>query len=445
MKSTAEYGILTNRPELLKRVTEICTEFQYTFAVWDSVDAFLEADAAPKILIAAINEAGGPIAPAELAQVVRQICGDAYLLCVAPGSLTKEAASFAKKSGADLILLEDEVLTTGKLEFISTQILRSKFLPIKVSDLAVNHALGFDLFHLLPQRGKFLQMAFKDDLLDQTKYERAREIGELYIERGESKAFSEYIKATSDSSAAGIEKRCRSQFLALFSGFSRLAFKLTNQTEYITFDEGKALITECANLCAGLQKALSESGEPWKVINNSAIGEFGSVERAPAIAAYCGVFAMKMGWNAVSDVMLAAILGDLGLLFQPTITLKNIRDEKTSKFTKEELESYRQYPQMSVSLILDRKLQLQESVKTWILTSQERCDGKGFPKGVEGNRLQIQARLIHFCRDFDRRTLLRIGSERPDPKKIFQTMIRDEPLGKIIYGDDLLSALTAAA
>ena len=270
---------------------------------------------------------------------------------------------------------------------------------------------------------------------------RAGEVGELYIDRSDGRPFSKYIEITTDHSAAGIEKRCRSQFLALFSSFSKLAFQLTNQTEYITFDEGKALINEVSNLCATLLGALSEGGEPWRVINNSGIGEFGSVERAPAIAAYSGVFALQMGWEPIEEIMLAAVLADLGLLFLPTATLKRIRDYSASVLKGEERERYQKYPQMSVSLILERKLQLADNVKNWIQTSQESCDGKGFPKQMEFARIPIEARLIHFCRDFDRKTLLRIGEERPNPKLIFKTMVTDDAQASSVYGADLLEQL----
>ena len=406
-----DFGILTNDPAVKKRALAICEEFHYSYECWDDLDKFMESSQRPKMLLAHMITPEGPLKVAEVGQLVRSFTTESFLV--------KEDAAFAKKSGCDLVLLEEEVVKTGKLEFVCTQILRSQYIPIKPSDLAINTTITFDLFHLLPMRGKFLRFAYAGDFLDERKFSKSKTIGEFYIERDSSPLYNKYIQETADQSAAGLEKRCRSQFLNLFSEFSQLAFQLTNQSEHASFGDGQKLLTQCTQACKKLIETLGEGGQAWRIINNSSIGEFGSLERAPAVAAYSGLFALQIGMNNIELIMLAALLTDLGLLFISPGILRKIRELKINQFTQDERKEYERYPLMSLDIILNRKLSIPENQRNWIVATQETTDGKGFPKQLQGMQAPKESRLIAFCREFDRRTLLRMGQSRQFLKKCY--------------------------
>lgn len=438
-----DIGILTNCPTIRARVEEVCSEFSYQKECWSDLDQFLSLSPKAKLLVAYLGSPEGALAPPELAQLVRHASSDVFLICVSDTQLSKDAAAFAKKSGADLVLLREEILNSGKLEFICSQTLRTRFLPIKPSDLTPEHSIPFNLYHLLPQRKKFLKMLFAGDCIDPKKMQKAKEVGEIYIERMDASSFEKYISEKRDLSAAGIERRCRAKFLALFAEFSELAFQVSNQSEQSTFGEGQLLLNRCGELCAELLSTLAEGGEAWKIVNNSAIGEFGSLERAPAIAAYCGIFGLRIGLADVDKLMLAALLSDIGLLTLPTSITRKIRSDTDETLSEIESASFRQYPQTSLDLILSRKLSIPENLRLWITSTRERADGKGFPKGLAQDRLPIEPRLIAFCRDFDQRALVKMGKARIDPTDALHELLED-PDAYSLYGESLVQTLKAA-
>ena len=143
-----DFGILTNDPAVQKRALAICEEFKYSYECWNDLDSFMESSQRPKMVLAHINNPEGPIKASEMGQLVRSFTTESFLVCITRNILGKEEAAFSKKSGCDQVLMEDEVIKTGKLEFVCTQILRSQYIPIKPSDLTINTTITFDLFHL---------------------------------------------------------------------------------------------------------------------------------------------------------------------------------------------------------------------------------------------------------------------------------------------------------
>lgn len=438
--SDADIGILSNKREVADRVRSVCTEFGYTHTDWKDVDSFLSAKRVPRLTVASLTGDNGDMSVAEMAQVVRHLSSETFLIGVANDSLAKNEATFTKKSGCNLVLLEQELIGTSKFEFIASQVLRTRYLPLKPFDLVPDKPVPFSVYHLLPQRKKFLITAFKDDLISKEKLDKASQVGELYFERDEAKLYNDYLRQHSDRSAAGLAKRCRGQFLALFSTFSTLTFKLTNQSENASFAEGQELLKSCLDLCSELLGTLAETGEPWKIINNSAIGDFGSVERTPAIAAYAGIFALFLEWKGIDQVMLTALLADLGLLFQPSETLRKLRTTGAKALSEEERALFVKYPARSMDLLLDRKLSFPEKQRKWIIQTLERHDGQGFPNRTVSSMIDKESSLIAFSRDFDQRTLIRIGKPRIDPSAELKQML-NEPESVAHYGEALVDSL----
>lgn len=445
MAREKEIGILTNNEALKKRVLEVCGQYGFEYTHWDNLDAFGECKESFKVVVASLDTPEGKqVSAPELAQVVRFSMASPFLICVIADSMPKDDAVFAKTSGANLVLLQDEVQNSSKFDFITTQVIQASFLPIKVSDIKLGVPVPFDIYHLLPQRQKFLQMIFEGDLPDPEKMQKAASVNEIYIHRDHAVAFKAYVEANTDLSAAGIDKRCRSQFLALSAEFSRMVFQLTNLAEHASFGEGQELLKQCSALCKELMGTLAAAGEAWEVVNKSAIGTFGTVDRAPAIAAYTGLFGLRMGWESVDESMLVALLADLGMLLLPASTLLKIKEGQEGALSGPELEAFQNYPSQSLSLVLNRKLSLAEKQRNWISSTRERMDGKGFPKKIEGDKFHREARLVAFCREFDRRTLLNLGQARVPPQKILEEMIRKDKDWEARIGTAMLGEMDRA-
>ena len=248
-----EVGVISNDEIILKHVRSLCSEFDYTFASWPDLEAFVDAEPDCMVVITNTVEHRGQSEndAAECCQAAKGICNEAYVVCIVQKSIRKEALPFLKKSGADLILLDHEVTEMSKLEFLLTQELKARYIPIKVSELVPGTIVDFHLYHLLAHRSKFLP-CFHPDFLSFEKYEKLKKATELYINRRDIQAFKRYVDSRPKNSAKDLLSRCRARFLGLCAGYAELVFLLTDQAEQASFEKGAALFNQCKALCSDL-------------------------------------------------------------------------------------------------------------------------------------------------------------------------------------------------
>ena len=419
-----DFGVLSDDYRVLSRIQELSSEFNYSFNHWKNIDELMEATDDYRLVICAMSDPSGKSKAKDFAQVAHQVCPSAFIICSVSGTLAKETATFAKKSGANLILLEEELLTTSKLDYACSEVIRASYLAIKATDLTPGKELGFDVYHLLPQRQKFIKFAFEGDLLPEEKLKKVQLVGEIYIERNAASKFADYIKKHQDLSAAGLATRCRAEFLALYASYANLAFLLTDQSEHSSYKEGEALVKKCRILSGELVNTLASHGNAFDIVNNSTVGEFGSVERTPAIAAYAGLFALQMELDKIDEIMMATLLSTIGLLITPFAVSAKIRHDRLDDMTPEEVAAYHRYPSESLDLALGRKLPIDPALRELILCVNEKANGSGFPRGTSDPKIPIGSQLIRFCTQLDRRTLVKLGGTRNNPQDVLKQLAR---------------------
>jgi response regulator RpfG family c-di-GMP phosphodiesterase len=403
-----ELGVLSDDYRVLSRMQEIASEFNYNFQHWktpaDFEAEFSHAHDDFRLILAAITDSKSKEKAAEFAELIRKKAPSTFIVCSVTGTLAKETAVQAKKAGANLILLEEELLKTSKLDYACSEIVRASYLAIKVTDLVPNKDLEFDVYHLLPQRQKFLKFAFEGDLLSEDKFHKIQQVGEIYISRNSTAQFSAYVKRYQEANSEGLAKRCRAEFLSLYSSFANLAFLLTDQSENASYREGETLMKRCRVLAGELLSTLAAYGNPFEIVNNSTVGEFGSVERTPAIAAYAGYFALQTQMENIDEIMMGALLGSIGILNLPSSISSRLRQGLLRELTSDEMEKYRRYPQESLDLALSRKLPLDPHLRKTMLSVLD------------------PTTLVNFCTDLDNMTLIKLGKPRRNPQQALRAL-----------------------
>lgn len=423
--------VVAREQELVDCGRAIADAFSYRMTSFPDVDALAEAPdgGRARVVLLSALEVTQREAIAGHVQVARQLCPDSFIVCVVSKAMPPELAEFMKKSGANLILLEDEALGTSKIEFICSQTLHSTFLPVKADELTPGANIDFDLYHLLPLRGKFLPCQYSGDVLSQERITKIAQVGELYVHREQADAYRLYVERHADRSAAGLARRCRAQFVSLNASFVDLIYHMTDRSEHASFARGQELLQECKELASSLAISLGAVGNAWQIINQTSIGGFGSVERAPAIAAYGALFALRAGNVSVDEVMLGALFADIGLIGLRPRVIQCLREDRLADLTPEERKEYELHPLLSVDLLLSRRLPLTPTLRQVILTTHERPDGSGFPKGMQGKKLPAAAELIQLAEAIDAETGLRMGRARVDGSVFAQEFLRRQFTG----------------
>lgn len=134
--------------------------------------------------------------------------------------------------------------------------------------------------------------------------------------------------------------------------------------------------------------------------------------------------------NSIEKIAFAAILHDIGKIDIPDKILK-----KPGKLTKEEFDIIKKHPVIGAEMV---KETYYENLSDIILQHHERIDGTGYPYGLKGDEIMIEAQVIAMADTYHA-----MASDRPyrkgiDPKEIVEEL--KELSGKL-YDKKIVDAL----
>ena len=120
---------------------------------------------------------------------------------------------------------------------------------------------------------------------------------------------------------------------------------------------------------------------------------------------YSAIIAKQMGFDPewVENLRLAAPMHDIGKLGVPDAILN-----KPGKLTPEEWVEMKKHPQYGADILKDSDSELIQMSAVVSLCHHERWDGAGYPRGLKGQEIPIEARIATLADVFDALTSKRI-------------------------------------
>lgn len=109
---------------------------------------------------------------------------------------------------------------------------------------------------------------------------------------------------------------------------------------------------------------------------------------------------MNLDTESIADLDQAAFLHDIGKLFIPRTIL-----DKPGPLDTNEWAELRHHPRMGYQLVAG---EVSDKVARIVLTHHERFDGTGYPQGLTGRQVPIEAQILQVADAFDA-----ITSDRP--------------------------------
>jgi diguanylate cyclase (GGDEF)-like protein/putative nucleotidyltransferase with HDIG domain len=128
----------------------------------------------------------------------------------------------------------------------------------------------------------------------------------------------------------------------------------------------------------------------------------GSARHSETVGRYAEMMAHELGFpeQRTSRVRLAGLLHDIGKVGVPDDILR-----KPSRLTEEEYETIKKHPALGAQILEHPSL---ADVREWVAAHHERLDGHGYPLGLSGNAIPIEARILAVADAYEAMT-----SDRP--------------------------------
>ncbi len=112
------------------------------------------------------------------------------------------------------------------------------------------------------------------------------------------------------------------------------------------------------------------------------------------LSTMCGI-SLKLAGHRLLQLTTGALLHDVGMLRLPAGLLR-----KKEKLTPEEQQQIHTHPILGYRII-SRQLKYPEDVAVIALQHQERWDGRGYPRRVQGENIQLTARIVAVADSYE--------------------------------------------
>jgi diguanylate cyclase (GGDEF)-like protein/putative nucleotidyltransferase with HDIG domain len=124
----------------------------------------------------------------------------------------------------------------------------------------------------------------------------------------------------------------------------------------------------------------------------------GSARHSETVGRYAAMMAEELGLSdeRVERVRLAGMLHDVGKVGVPDVIL-----QKPAKLTDEEFEIVKRHPELGAQILEHPNL---SDVRAWVGAHHERPDGRGYPLGVSGDAISLEARVLAVADAFEAMT-----------------------------------------
>lgn len=128
----------------------------------------------------------------------------------------------------------------------------------------------------------------------------------------------------------------------------------------------------------------------------------GTASHSQTVARYAAMMAQELGLPAseIERIRVAGLLHDIGKIGVPDAILN-----KPGKLTEDEYAEMQRHPEIGARILGSDVL---DDVRQWVLAHHERPDGRGYPFGLTGEQVPLQARILAVADAYEAMTADRV-------------------------------------
>jgi hypothetical protein len=272
-----------------------------------------------------------------------------------------------------------EMLNSFLLEFILFQRNFCEFYEISPTELFPETMVYFNAYHYLPLNMRYLPIIHENFTLTNRKHKRIELMKSLYILRGDSAAYVQYIERYFDQFKLGLKKRSKAKMYQLLVDWRDLLYSCQLERRQIE----SCLVTR-PDLTTALNELMSYldlAEDPWEAIWDLAHLELLEFDFSLMEAVISCYLAKKMGESNLAALIDLRLLLALSRMRLPSLLYK--RWHQRQKLNEEDEKIWQTYPERLKTLTLaqDYPSQTLDFVKQYQLQFLQRIDSN-ISKGV---------------------------------------------------------------
>lgn len=368
----------------------------------------------------------------EVAQIARMQFQNQQILYLTSSRTNFDRKDFIKNGFSDafLIPMDSDVvkqLIKDEMSKATNGAIKS-FRPVQLIDLQPGQALNFDTYIYMPANKKHVKYSSDGDDIDVERIEKLKKqnVNSMQVTSDQIKKFYDFTakQLHGIQNNKGLSETERKEKLAL-SIRSLMAGMFNDNSSDATIESGRSIVSDCNQIVKSYIIA-SDAKDSWYAKLLAATGaNKGSYNHAANVSTFAALFSLASGLGKPDEVAIAGLLHDMGLADLP----ESVTTKEEHERTKEEEEIYKKHVDNTLALIKFRKMILPDSVVKAIAQHHERFSGTGYPKGIAGNRITVEAQILSIADDFDYLTMTKEGLPRMHPAAAFKK-IYEETLNK---------------
>jgi HD-GYP domain-containing protein (c-di-GMP phosphodiesterase class II) len=377
-------------------------------------------DQAPQADLIFVGHAIEGVSLMELAQGLRGQYVSAPILYLTTQREGFEKKNFLKNGFTDAFLLPlDGTFLKRSIEDLTAQVKKFKsYRPVKIIDLQPDEQLDFEVRVFLPQNKRYMTYTSAGEKLESDKVTKLKKhkIGSLFVAREDMKKFYEYsanrlIALGSNDNQSAMSETEKTERL---QGAVRDLFNtvVNTATDEATVDRGRGLVEDVKGIVN--QYILNSAPSEWYTKLQQTIGESqDSYSHTTNVSSFAALFSIALKMGKPEELAMAGLFHDLGMADVPL----SIASKPESEWTPEERKMYQKHPEYSLDIMKARKLIVPQPVMNAVVQHHERWDGKGYPKGIPGERMTVEAKIVALADQFDYLTCAQEGKRRLSPEE----------------------------
>ena len=245
--------------------------------------------------------------------------------------------------------------------------------------------------------GKFIFFKKKGDTIPYERYEKfiQQRLEYLFIETGDKNKFDNwYASEIQEKKEQAKLNTTEEEKLVIDSFFEVKENFLRFLSIEVTQGSVKSLIDDCREFISNVNQRFPITEKILSKINDYSnfIGD-----HSTNVANLSLFLAQKLGYNqqtALENLYMGALLHDYGKV------ITDINNIDPVKFPRQFVKEFKRHPEVGrITLLMESGI----STKSMLIIQQhhERHDGKGFPQGIQGNKIYELSKIVIFANTFE--------------------------------------------